>query len=298
MTISFDAALNQLQSPERRAAAREDEVRRAASEFEAMLLSHLTASLNPEKDGEEDDLFGGGSSDFYRQMFSEQMARVMAGAGGVGLAGALLQQLGLEAGDKLPRRANRLAELANLVRGAESAPALDASPAERPVGRAANRGAKPDFILNAAGPPGAAADAGSAEVDLQIPVEGRISSHFGERRDPVHGRSRHHAGIDIAVERGTPIAAAGPGTVVFAGRRGGYGNLVEIKHQDGRLTRYAHAERILVSPGDVVRAGQTIATVGSTGRSTGPHLHFEVSDGGAAVDPLESLAKDSALARR
>jgi murein DD-endopeptidase MepM/ murein hydrolase activator NlpD len=86
--------------------------------------------------------------------------------------------------------------------------------------------------------------------------------------------------------------------VVFAGRNGGYGKMVMLEHADGRQTLYAHAERLFVKPGDVVAAGQTIAAVGSTGHSTGPHLHFEIREGQNAVNPLKSLIKDLTLARR
>jgi murein DD-endopeptidase MepM/ murein hydrolase activator NlpD len=129
-------------------------------------------------------------------------------------------------------------------------------------------------------------------------VEGRISSNFGLRRDPVTGNRRFHRGVDIAAPKGSPIGAFAEGTVVFAGRQGGYGKTVVIEHADGRQTRYAHAERLMVRAGDVVRAGETIATVGSTGRSTGPHLHFEVSEEGQRIDPLRALANENALARR
>lgn len=143
----------------------------------------------------------------------------------------------------------------------------------------------------------AVAEAGSM-VELRMPVDGRITSSFGVRRDPIHGRHKQHRGLDIAAPRGTPIEAAASGTVVFAGWRRGYGNTVTIEHADGRRTRYAHADELLVSRGDVVDAGQTIAKVGSTGRSTGPHLHFEVFEGGERVDPLRALAKGLTLARR
>jgi murein DD-endopeptidase MepM/ murein hydrolase activator NlpD len=126
------------------------------------------------------------------------------------------------------------------------------------------------------------------EVELQIPVQGRISSAFGARRP-----RGVHKGVDIAVPRGTPIEASAGGEVVFAGWRSGYGNTVVIKHQDGLLTRYAHADKILVSRGDSVQSGQQVATVGSTGKSTGPHLHFEVMRAGQRVNPLRAVA-DSA----
>lgn len=151
--------------------------------------------------------------------------------------------------------------------------------------------------VESVGASGLAAEAG-APVVLRMPVEGRISSSFGLRRDPVHGGHKHHRGLDIAAPRGTPIEAAASGTVVFSGWRRGYGNTVTIEHADGRRTRYAHADELLVSRGDVVEAGQTIAKVGSTGRSTGPHLHFEVFEGDVRVDPLRALAKGLTLARR
>lgn len=122
------------------------------------------------------------------------------------------------------------------------------------------------------------------QVALQMPVNGRISSQFGAHRS--HG---HHKGVDIAVKRGTPIGAAAEGEVTFAGWRHGYGNLVVIKHADGRTTRYAHADKLLVSAGDRVVNGQQIATVGMTGRTTGPHVHFEVLENGRQVNPLRSL---------
>ncbi|HKX33337.1 MAG TPA: M23 family metallopeptidase, partial [Blastocatellia bacterium] len=144
----------------------------------------------------------------------------------------------------------------------------------------------------------AASEAEPGEVEMQRPLSGRISSPFGLRRDPIHGHQRRHAGVDIAAPRGTEIKAAAPGTVVFAGRRGGYGNLVEIEHADGRRTRYAHAAELLVAAGDQVSDGQPIATVGATGRATGPHLHFEVMENGVKVNPLQALAKDGSLTRR
>lgn len=126
-------------------------------------------------------------------------------------------------------------------------------------------------------------------IDLQLPVEGRISSNFGTRRG-----HRHHKGVDIAAPRGTPIKASAEGEVVFAGWSRGYGKTVLIKHQDGLYTRYAHADKILVSHGDSVQSGQRIATVGSTGRATGPHLHFEVLKGNQRVNPMQAVADNSA----
>ena len=146
--------------------------------------------------------------------------------------------------------------------------------------------------------PGRIDSAVSLPVNLRMPVKGTISSHFGERRDPINGRLRFHEGVDIAAPKGTPIAAAAAGKVIFAGPNRGYGKVVLIQHADGRVTRYAHAGKIIVSEGESVEAGQTIATVGSTGHSTGPHLHFEVMEDGRHINPLKALANDFTLARR
>ncbi len=115
--------------------------------------------------------------------------------------------------------------------------------------------------------------------------EPRITSGFGMRVDPLTGHDRFHAGVDLGAPRGTPIRVAADGQVVFSGRRGSAGNVVEVRHPDGLLTSYAHADRTLVGVGQNVVAGDVIATVGSTGRSTGPHLHFSVRKGGQAIDP-------------
>lgn len=114
----------------------------------------------------------------------------------------------------------------------------------------------------------------------------RLSSRFGYRSDPFHGTSRMHSGIDIPGPLGTPIYASAGGTVDFAGWAGGYGRMVEIRHGNGLSTRYAHLSQILVTPGTTVSRGQTIARMGSSGSSTGSHLHFEVRSRGQATNPL------------
>jgi len=134
---------------------------------------------------------------------------------------------------------------------------------------------------------------------LRTPLNlSRISSHFGMRRHPVLGFSRMHRGIDFAAPTGTPILAAGAGQVMQAGRRGGYGNWVKLRHGRGLATGYAHMSRIArgVRPGHRVRQGQVIGFVGSTGLSTGPHLHFELYRNGAAVNPL-NVARTSQRTR-
>lgn len=124
-----------------------------------------------------------------------------------------------------------------------------------------------------------------------MPARGYISSRFGTRADPFSGGRAHHLGIDIDANRGDPIVAAADGVVSFSGVRSGYGNVVEIDHGNGYKTIYAHNSANVVKRGDLVRSGQQIAKVGSTGRSTGSHLHFEVHLNGRQVNPRQYLDK-------
>lgn len=122
----------------------------------------------------------------------------------------------------------------------------------------------------------------------------RLSSRFGYRVDPLRGGRAMHDGVDIPGPLGSPVRAADSGTVQFAGVAGGYGNMVEIAHPGGLATRYGHLLRMLVRPGAHVEQGEVIALMGSTGRSTGSHLHFEVRAHGQAIDPLSVLGAASA----
>jgi murein DD-endopeptidase MepM/ murein hydrolase activator NlpD len=119
-----------------------------------------------------------------------------------------------------------------------------------------------------------------------MPVPGYISSYFGVRADPFDGRSARHTGIDIATPFGTAVHAVAEGMVTFAGVRSGYGNVIEIDHGNGYMTRYAHNSALDVHPGQHVQVGDVLAQAGSTGRSTGSHVHFEVWYDGRVVNPL------------
>src|SRR5437763_5209068 len=121
---------------------------------------------------------------------------------------------------------------------------------------------------------------------FKAPVNAPVSSGFGIRVHPILGDVRMHTGIDFAVGTGFPIKAAGPGVVVWAGPRGGYGNAVIIDHRNGLATLYGHQSRVNVEVGQKVTAGQVVGFVGQTGLATGPHLHFEVREFGAPVDPM------------
>ena len=130
-----------------------------------------------------------------------------------------------------------------------------------------------------------------------LPARGWLTSGFGRRRSPFTNRMQFHSGIDIVSRQGTPIMAPADGLVIKAKREGGYGNIIEIRHMQGIVTRYAHNKKNLVRAGMRVKRGSIIAQVGSTGRSTGPHLHYEVRLNGVAVNPMLYIV-DTPVARR
>jgi murein DD-endopeptidase MepM/ murein hydrolase activator NlpD len=136
------------------------------------------------------------------------------------------------------------------------------------------------------------------ELNKQVYPEGRpvqegwISSYFGRRADPFTGFSAVHKGVDFAGPEGTVVSSVAAGLVTFSGERAGFGQMVEINHGNGLATRYCHNEKLLVKQGDMVRKGQDVSLMGSTGHSTGPHLHFEVLKNGTQVDPLRFIGED------
>lgn len=118
---------------------------------------------------------------------------------------------------------------------------------------------------------------------------GWLSSYFGLRTDPFSGRRVHHAGVDFAGKLGSDVVAVAAGVVQFSGRRSGYGNLVEINHGKGYVTRYGHNLKNLVTVGQTIKKGEVISKMGTTGRSTGPHVHFEVVVNGRKVNPKKYI---------
>ena len=131
---------------------------------------------------------------------------------------------------------------------------------------------------------------------LRAPVAfRRISSIFGSRKHPIFGEWRNHTGTDYAAAKGTPVRAIGDGVVIFAGRKGGYGNMIDIRHRNGMVSRYGHMRNFATGmrPGMRVAMGSTIGYVGMTGWATGPHLHFEIRVDGVAHDPKLALQSRS-----
>ncbi|NRF69099.1 M23 family metallopeptidase [Aquincola sp. S2] len=130
-------------------------------------------------------------------------------------------------------------------------------------------------------------------VPSVAPVDGPIGSGFGVRPDPITGRAALHAGLDFPADSGTPVLAAAGGVVLAAEWHAQYGQLLELDHGKGLVTRYAHLSKLHARPGDLVKRGQRVAEVGNTGRSTGAHLHFEVLVDGAPQDPARFLSRTS-----
>jgi len=137
------------------------------------------------------------------------------------------------------------------------------------------------------------------EMQVASVVQGRpvkwgwLSSQFGQRVDPITGKTAWHSGVDFAGRDGSDVIAVASGVITFAGDRYGYGKLVEISHANGYVTRYGHHKELVVQTGDIVLKGETIGKMGSSGRSTGPHVHFEVLKNGRGVDPARYVTKKS-----
>ncbi len=273
--------------------------RTAAQQFEAFFLSYLMKEMK--QNTLESGLFGNGlGSDTYTDLFNEELSKVMSERGGIGLADMLVKHMQPAA----PHTDGKT----NTVTPAKAASSAVTGVTLSPTGQMV----MPDMTLASQQPQKAFMDAVAASIatisksdipksgaipestgEMQAPLDhGYISSGFGYRRDPFNGTQKFHMGMDIAAPIGTEIHAADNGKVVFSGQQRGYGNTVIIEHSNGVRTRYAHAESLSVSVGDVVEAGQVVGKVGSTGRSTGPHLHFEViGKDGQHLNPGKFLAK-------
>lgn len=321
MNLSPLEQINNLQSNPN--AQSPEAIRSAAKQFEAVLLMQLTSALNNTGGDDEDSLFGSdGGSGLAKQMFSEQLATTMAESGGVGLSNLIMQQFGANqpksVSGNTKNLSNAMAAVKNIkennpqnfnnsVSSISSSNPIETgmnstvgdspetqSLIDNPINLSRSR-IVPEAPINEIDSVSrefgnSRTTSVSEKVSFRMPVKGRISSGFGNRFHPIDKKIKFHAGIDIAVPLGTPVSATGQGVVTFAGSRDGYGNMVIIQHPDGRESRYGHLSKILVSQGDTISAGQQIALSGSTGKSTGPHLHFEIREKGEVVNPFKILS--------
>ncbi|MFN3201812.1 MAG: peptidoglycan DD-metalloendopeptidase family protein [Bradymonadia bacterium] len=263
----------------RKAGGGDETLKAAAAQFEALMMHQMLKSMRQTVQlGEGQG--GGNEPSFARKMYTElldeEYAQIAGKQGGLGLAELIVSQLG---GDSAPAMGAKLP--AQRIGPNPMGPQVPASSVEVASAAKKTAGARPVQL-------GEDSPYVHRGQTMTMPATGRLSSHFGPRR--LHGGpKRHHKGLDIAAPTGRPIGAALPGKVAFAGTLKGYGKVVYLDHGDGLTTRYAHASALEVKAGDEVAQGQTIAAVGSTGRSTGPHLHFEVRRNGKAEDPLPWL---------
>lgn len=263
--ISANLALGSRRSSEASPSSGAD-AQSAATALEAYFLRQLFNQVRTQGGG----AFGGGfAADTFHEMLNESLADAMSKAGGFGLAREIAPSLEAMPGSSLDRRPALGSGLGSGL-GPERARMLHPVPQLQGVAGGATRALR-----------AYASDNGLSAS----PVSGGLSSAFGSRADPIDGHRSEHQGVDLAAAIGTPVVAAGPGVVVSAGDSGGYGQRVVVDHGDGLETRYAHLARIDVKPGDRLNAGQRLGEVGSTGRTTGPHLHFEVRRQDRAIDP-------------
>lgn len=232
-------------------------VKDAAKKFEQYFVTTMMKEMRKASGG-EDGLLAGSEMETFSALFDEEIAGRISDGPGIGLASMIERSL-------------------VQVYGAAAASGTDS------VGGASHR-------------VGASALAPAVREGWSWPLPdnelGRISSHFGGRANPVGGGHGHHGGLDIAAPEGTPVLSMAAGRVIRAGNSSTYGNVVDIQHADGTVTRYAHQSRLDVAVGQAVGAGEQLGAVGSTGRSTGPHLHIEVTADGQKVDPYAFLKRD------
>jgi len=229
-------------------------LREAAKEFEAIFLGYMLKVMRETIN--EPGLPGGGlGQGIYTELLDQELARSLAGRGALGISDMLIRKLS----EQNPALAPDV--------GAESLQYVPSNPV--PSGQQHIDEQIPDF---------------------RMPLQARVSSHYGIRKDPFTHAPRFHQGVDIAAPEGMEVKAACAGRVLFAGHEKGYGNTVVVEHPGGYETRYAHLGALHVKAGDVLQREEVLGTVGTTGRSTGPHLHFEVSRLGDRLNPEAVLA--------
>jgi murein DD-endopeptidase MepM/ murein hydrolase activator NlpD len=260
-------------------------VAQLAQEFEAMLMLQMVRQMRQSIsfDDEKEQGFG---NETMTDTFDVEFSRYLAQNGGIGV-GKMIQ-------DTLLKQQAAAASSAAGTAGATSDAAKSGGGAEP---AASSTGPSPLVAAAhaAAVARAAAATGSSSAANLTMPLEGaKTTSGYGWRNDPLGAGRKFHAGVDLRAAYGTEVPAAAAGEVTFAGDQTGYGTTVVIRHGDGFETRYAHLSSMDVQAGDQIQAGQSVGRVGNSGRSTGPHLHFEVRRNGQQVDPAEVTGSSTA----
>jgi murein DD-endopeptidase MepM/ murein hydrolase activator NlpD len=261
--------------PSRRTDADRQEIKRLAQEFEAMLMTQMLREMRRSMLDDNEDKENGFGAQAMTDTADVELGRSLSLAGGIGLTDALLKaferQITGRAGEVGGAGTAGEAGAAGLVDGTGELLAARLRQAGKAPGADATESAESQT---------------ASTIFLNDVTPGSpVSSKFGWRHDPFTGAAQFHHGVDIAVAYGQNVKAAADGTVSFAGVQTGYGHTVVIDHDGGRQTRYAHLSQELVRAGDVVAEGQVLGKSGNSGRSTGPHLHFEMLINGKPVDP-------------
>ena len=241
------------------------ELKKVSQEFESLFVAYLLKIMR--ETIEESGLAEGGlGKSIYTDLFDQELARDIAQHGALGISDLLIRRLSTE----------------GLEGPAESSSQRPAGgPQKRPPVSSAPGLSSPVTDLEA-----------DAEVpDFRMPIQAPVSSSFGMRRDPFTSQLRFHKGLDLAAPTGTKVRAALAGEVIYAGYQPGFGNTVVLQHSDGLLTRYAHLASTEVRKGELIGTEDVLGSVGNSGHSTGPHLHFEVLRWGEQIDPMPTSAE-------
>ena len=239
------------------------ELKKVSQEFEAVFIAHLLKVMR-ETIEESGLLEGGFGKSTYTELFDQEVSLSLARRGTLGISNLLYENLSKKINNTEEQKSDKTPD-----GGAAGSSTISSNPSRN------------------------ASDANNvsqeAISDLQLPVRAPISSAFGMRKDPFSHLAKFHKGLDLSAPEGMKVVPALAGTVVFAGYMNGYGNTVVVQHSGELQTRYGHLGSLAVRVGDTVDSQNILGTVGSTGRSTGAHLHFEVIRNGLAVDPAANL---------
>lgn len=244
--------------------------------FIAQMLRQMRQSLTmaSDEEGESGHEFGA-----MTDTIDTQLAQQLSAAGGIGIADVIMKSFARDSGGGPSGPPDGLTAAGLKPRLHDSSSAAGLKPRLH------------DSIEDAAPVRGGGALAPLAASAVSLPLGQHVTSAFGWRKDPISGETRFHKGVDVRAAYGQSVPAAADGKVVQAGEQGSYGLTVVIEHGSGIRTRYAHLSEVAVRAGDTIARGQDIGRVGRSGRSTGPHLHFEVLADGQPVDPVQVAAR-------
>jgi peptidoglycan hydrolase FlgJ len=267
---------------------RNKELKKACQDFESVFTYELLKSMR--KTIDKCDLFHGGEGEeIYESLLDQELSKSMSGYGSNSLSELLYQQLSRidsssQAGQAVSSEMDTTSHASEKVYS-RIAPSSKPGPMIH-----ADPDPEPEVLSAGDAQTVSRSDASSgADSKPDWPLKSVVSSRYGWRKDPFTSESRFHSGLDIAADKGTEVKAAMSGKVIMSCNMEDYGNVVAVDHGKGLVTIYAHNEKNLVKAGDKVEKGSLIARVGSTGRSTGPHLHFEVRKDGTRINPMEFL---------